>query len=87
MRGFRSEIEINGVTIRKGDEIEVRIVPGSEWVRRKFQEASEDGQSIWCISNGLSSSDARHWDGAFDIKWCVRLPNTLDVIVKKISEP
>ncbi len=87
MGEYRDSIEINGVTIRKGDEIDVRITPGSEWVRRKFQEASADGRMIWCISNGFSSSDAKHWDGAFEVKWCVKLPNTLDVIVKRIEEP
>jgi hypothetical protein len=86
-RHYRTIIPIDGVTIAVGDELDVRTTPGSPWVRRKFLGANHDASYIWCVPAAYSSSDASHWNGAFDVKWCVRLPETLDVIVKKINEP
>jgi hypothetical protein len=81
------EIEIDGVLIKTGDEIDVRVAPGAEWARRRFLEATPDRRILWCAPTPYESSDSAHWGGFFDVKWCVRLPHTLDTIVKKIIEP
>ncbi len=86
---MNDEMIIEGVNIKTGDFIEVRLKPGDPWVGRKFRYGLtfDDAPSlIWCIEPEYPTQDAVGFPGGFLIS-NVRLPNTLDAIVKRINGP